>query len=288
LSSLIQEAQSLANGLFPITRDKVLDSNVEHLLRLARRLMAALPSELAGADNPDYEVAENWRKPARQVAANLLESAPWLSETTQQSLKEFLAEFPAEICMGKYEFTADWFSRKCEDQWLHDLAEIVGRPKLSFIEVGCFEGRTTVWLLDNVLTHPSSRIICIDPLFSSYRDRFYRNLAASGARSKVMVKETYSWDAICHLGRRIFDFAYIDGDHRREIVLEDAVLLWRRLKVGGLMTFDDYHSTDVRSAVDAFMSVYEHSCVRVHEGSQFTILRTSEVSPRTSTFYGTP
>ena len=38
-----------------------------------------------------------------------------------------------------------------------------GRENLSFLEVGTLEGRTTVWLLDNILTDSKSRIHCVDP-----------------------------------------------------------------------------------------------------------------------------
>jgi predicted O-methyltransferase YrrM len=36
------------------------------------------------------------------------------------------------------------------------------RPRLRFLEVGSYEGRSAVWLLSNILTHPTSRLYCVD------------------------------------------------------------------------------------------------------------------------------
>jgi predicted O-methyltransferase YrrM len=286
MSDLIQQIESLTRDLFPIRPETVDDEKVGRLLQLGRALMEAPDSALAGASNPDWEMAANWRKPARQIARGLLTSAVWLSDDTRRSLEAFLEAFQAVERLGPYEFTADWFSRKCEAQWRQNLAELAGRPRLSFVEVGCYEGRATVWLLDNILTHASSRIVCVDPFCASYVERFERNIRASGSARKVLQVQAYSSEGLKRLRKRRFDFAYIDGDHRKEFVLEDAVLVWPCLKVGGLMTFDDYSSSDVRMALDAFQSIYGAQTQIVNEGAQLTIRRTATVEARISPLYG--
>jgi len=50
---------------------------------------------------------------------------------------------------GKYTFTVDWFSRHLP-VWNEVLMPLRGRP-LRALEIGCFEGAATTWLLDNVL-----------------------------------------------------------------------------------------------------------------------------------------
>jgi predicted O-methyltransferase YrrM len=288
MSDLIQQIESLTRDLYPIRPETVDDEKVARLLRLGRELLVAPASALTGASNPDWEVAANWRKPARQVARGLLASAAWLSDETRRSLEAFLDAFQAIESLGRYEFTADWFSRKCEAQWQQDLAALAGRPRLSFLEVGCYEGRATVWLLDHILTHASSRIVCIDPFCSAYVNRFERNIRASGAARKVRQVQAYSAEGLRRLRTRRFDFAYIDGDHRKEFVLEDAVLAWPCVKVGGLVTFDDYSSSGVRVALDAFLSIYGAQSQIVHEGAQLTIRRTATMGPHISPLYGRP
>ena len=38
----------------------------------------------------------------------------------------------------------------------------------------------------------------------------------------------------------MYDFIYIDGDHTAFAVLEDMVLSWKLLKIGGMLLVDDY------------------------------------------------
>jgi len=63
-----------------------------------------------------------------------------------------------------------------------------------------------------------------------------------------------------------YDFVYIDGSHKAVDVLEDAVLSFRLLKVGGLMMFDDYawqgggptEFDNPKRGVDAFYYAYRN------------------------------
>lgn len=50
---------------------------------------------------------------------------------------------------SKYTFTVDWFSRHLP-VWNEVLMPLRGRP-LRALEIGCFEGAATTWLIDNVL-----------------------------------------------------------------------------------------------------------------------------------------
>lgn len=56
-----------------------------------------------------------------------------------------------------------------------------------YLEVGVFEGRALVWLLENILTHPTARATCIDLFPDDLEQRFRRNLDLSGYASKVTV-----------------------------------------------------------------------------------------------------
>src|ERR1700733_3672127 len=55
----------------------------------------------------------------------------------------------------------DWHSRHAA-YWEHWLAPYVDKP-VSALEIGSCEGRSALWLINNVLTHSRSRIHCVDP-----------------------------------------------------------------------------------------------------------------------------
>lgn len=134
------------------------------------------------------------------------------------------------------QFTRDWFSHNI-GSWQRWLSGLAGRPGLRALEIGSFEGRATTWLLGNVLTDETSRIDCIDPFRTDYYQRFLSNIEPW--RRRVTVHRAPSSAVLPTLGDA-FDLIYIDGDHRPFAILSDAVLSWPRLKVGGILIFDDY------------------------------------------------
>src|SRR5579862_412418 len=59
-------------------------------------------------------------------------------------------------------FTRDFTAPFCS-RWARLLKRFSGQPDVHGIEVGCFEGRSSLWFLQNVLDHETSRLTCIDP-----------------------------------------------------------------------------------------------------------------------------
>ena len=174
--------------------------------------------------------------------------------------------------MTKPVFTTNWASSR--DYWADMFAELglLGQPDLHFLEVGCFEGQATLWLMENVLTHVTSDIVVIDtfggnPEFAglgvegnSY-DRFVNNLEPWIDDGRVAVIHGPSQLRLRYHVQQ-FDFIYIDGSHAARDVLADAVLAWPLLRSGCVMCFDDYVGLKGEEweipqiAVDAFVSCY--------------------------------
>lgn len=161
-------------------------------------------------------------------------------------------------------FTEDWFSKNIKN-WNREFARLKGKP-LRFLEVGSFEGRSAIWLLENVLSHPKSEMYCIDNW--SVTDKNNKNAYSTFISnikpwaSKVKVLKGDSAEMLRNLKREQFDFIYIDANHHSKHVLEDAVLSWPLLKKGGMLIFDDYtHNKEhdincPRIGIDAFLNTY--------------------------------
>lgn len=154
----------------------------------------------------------------------------------------------------------DWFTGNIP--WFErHLAHLRGRPCL-VLEIGCHEGRSSTWMLQNILTHPDSRLTGID---LQVQPSYWRNVRATGAEHKVTVIEKPSREALRELPFQHYDFIYVDGSHWTVDVLEDAVLSFRLAKPGAVIAFDDYLWDDPRwnqegapkEAVDAFLSIYK-------------------------------
>lgn len=192
-------------------------------------------------------------------------------------------------------FSKDWFSPHTPI-WEQVYAEMRGRPGLVFLEIGVFEGRSTVWLLSHILTHPTSRVVCVDtfegsvehradPRSTAFVDdaiiddlfaRFMHNVRPH--RRRVEVRRGRSQEILRMLRPGSFDSVYVDGSHRACDVLEDAVLSFRLLRSGGLMIFDDYDWNQFRGtldhpkpAIDAFLTLFAGQFHELHRGYQVVI-----------------
>lgn len=272
--------------------ETVTESRIIRLLDMARDYLSAIKGETNEADVVRRCVY------LRNAAETLLKRADWISADAQQSLLNFIREQPEFIIEGAYKFTYDFFSKNIE-QWRKNLGRFAELPHLNFLEVGSFEGRSACWLLQNILTHETSRITCID-VFNEERsqglydttgldsasiskeDRFEHNIRQTGARHRVEKIKGRSQEVLRSLPVSFYDFIYIDGSHIAKDVLEDAVLAWRLLKEGGVMTFDDYLWQEnpnpllcPQMAIDGFLKVYEDHYQLVHKAYQITLEKLS-------------
>ncbi len=176
----------------------------------------------------------------------------------------------------------DWAESR--EHWPTLLKPYVGVPDLRFLEVGCYEGASTVWLLQHVLTDPTSRIDVVDtftgqPYWSLDHRDFYDRFLANVQPWRDRVNESIGCSAdILPTLRGPYDLVYIDGSHTAPNCLTDAVLAWPLLKPGGLMLFDDYNwdapfpeLQKPKVAVDAFVRVFADQLDGSEQGRQYVV-----------------
>lgn len=147
-----------------------------------------------------------------------------------------------------YQFSEDY--HQChEANWSRLLAPLKGRPGLNVLEIGSFEGRSAIWLLNNLMTDPAARLTCVD-LFCEWGPAFDHNIALSGHGAKVRKIKGRSETILPHLAGEKFDLIYVDGHHGAMNVLFDAVSSWTLLAPGGYLIFDDYLWELTKPALD--------------------------------------
>lgn len=193
------------------------------------------------------------------------------SRMLAREMHDLFADSPP-IPHPKYRFTFDWVTPHA-DAWASDLASLKGKAAVRALEIGCFEGQSACWFLDNILTDTTSRLTCVDPfaipmdtVLLRYFERYFdHNIAASGAGDRVTKLVGSSQVVLRAFPPAQFDFIYVDGSHRVGDVMQDAVMTWPLLRSGGIAIFDDYGLADDVApgllarvpgrALDAFVSI---------------------------------
>lgn len=185
--------------------------------------------------------------------------------------------------MKRYSFTNDWVSAH-SPVWKLLLKDSPAVSKL--LEIGSYEGRSTVWWMGNAFRATGKgEIFCVDTWEGSpehegtdipaVEERFLRNTAIARAKTKAKIKvhvlKGRSTDRLAHLiadGHGLsFDLIYVDGSHQCPDVLSDLVLAFELCKVGGLIICDDYlwssavHGQEnpldqPKLAIDSFVNCY--------------------------------
>ncbi len=176
---------------------------------------------------------------------------------------------PKKAYDKEYRFTKDSFTDKIP-AWTKLLADLKGKPGLHYLEIGTYEGRSALWMLENVLTHPTARLTIIDAFEEHTLATFTANTKLSGEADKFEIKVGPSTDKIREVPLNSVDLAYIDGSGRGIIMLSDLVATWHLVKVGGVVICSRYHLNPAlrhalslhagdpgpHEAIDAFLKMF--------------------------------
>lgn len=185
--------------------------------------------------------------------------------------------------MKSEQFTNDWFGnvKKIWDPYVKSFKD---QPNKRCLEVGSYEGRSTLYMAKNLCNGSGSYIDAVDtwkggldqkkePLEGLY-ERFTHNLSQEIQKNQVKINKGSSFDILMNMVQEVksgkrekYDFIYIDGSHVAKDVLIDTILAWELLKINGIMIFDDYGYAYgggawpeyfvPRTAIDAFLKCYE-------------------------------
>lgn len=206
--------------------------------------------------------------------------------------------------MKEYKFTENWF----QSNDLINFIKFNNEEELHFLEIGPYEGKSTIWFIETYLKNKKSTITCIDPWldysqdensYSSYnsssavhkisniKETFDYNINLTCQSEKVIIHKEYSHNILPKLivNKNQYDLIYIDGNHTAPFVLSDAIMSWYLLKNGGILIFDDYLwknpfisvNDDILSpkiAIDSFVNIFKYNLKELWKKEKFAVIKT--------------
>ena len=216
-------------------------------------------------------------------------SKPSFKELMRQMKQEAPSVTPTVAIQGnkkkldeRYELNQGWYDALlntemvlCSRDEAKDL-RLVPDEKRQIVEIGVYEGASSVFWSDFYMSHPESRLISIDPFTGSSEHHeapesypelaqieltARGNIAKSDNASKIEIIKGLSWDVFPELNRRFgsepwIDLLYIDGAHDPTSVARDTTLYVPMVKSGGIVIFDDYGHPDVKRGVDGALMAF--------------------------------
>ncbi len=180
-------------------------------------------------------------------------------------------------------FTNNWFEvtgKANFEKYVLPIKDDEG--DLRFLEIGCYEGQASVWMLENSEAH----LTVIDtfeggqdlPDEVNLLDRFNQNTLEYKERIAIIQGKSQEQLKNLSIFENCISFIYIDGSHLASDVLEDAVLAFPLLKKGGIMIFDDYtwgQGIDPlyipKTGIDSFVHVYGNQLEVLERNSQLIL-----------------
>ena len=142
-----------------------------------------------------------------------------------------------------FDFSNEWFDNNIPI-WI-DLfkKENLFNRNLRILEIGCFEGRSTLFLLKNLNVN---EIICVDPMleyeelkadFKKVNEKFKNNVKIY--KNCILEKKTSKEYFKNNLISKNFDLVYLDGDHHANQVYDDLVNIYKNLNNYVVIIIDD-------------------------------------------------
>jgi len=174
-------------------------------------------------------------------------------------------------------------------KWDKFLTKFVDK-KINCLDLGSYEGASTVWMLQNLCGNSESMVYSVDTWkgspeytsvdFGKIENTFNENVNNSGKISQNIKLKMTTKQGLIYLQNNsiMFDFIFIDASHIAKDVFTDAILSWDILKENGILIFDDYEWDKMskeyfnpKIAIDGFVKIFSPELKTLYAGYQYIV-----------------
>lgn len=187
-----------------------------------------------------------------------------------------------------YKYTETWFIGSEIQTILSSIFKyslFFDKKEYNILEIGCFEGLSSVFFADNLLDHEKSTLTCVDPfltidtndhrmyLQNNQELHFDYNTSVCKNSQKITIHKTTS-DKFFETNTKTFNFIYIDGCHEPDFIKRDMENSFKCLEKGGIMWMDDYSNQsnhEIKNTMNRFLEQHKDEYELLHMNYQLAI-----------------
>jgi predicted O-methyltransferase YrrM len=191
--------------------------------------------------------------------------------------------------LNKFKYTKKWFLQSELKKYIHKYLN--NKNELTILEIGCYEGLSSVFLAEQFLNNTNSRLICVEPflnienndhiqhLSNNTESSFDYNINICNNSDKIKVFKITSDNFFENYNSLMintkYDFIYIDGCHEQDFITRDMENSFKVLKNNGIMWMDDYGGGPKNALccipMNNFINKYKNEIEIIHKGYQLGI-----------------
>lgn len=135
---------------------------------------------------------------------------------------------------------------------LYDQMVLEAKDDSVFVEIGCFKGKSTCYLIDKIKeSNKKIKLYVIDNFstLGDVKDEFLLNIGQERAKSiQLIVQDSVSSSEL--FDDNSVDFLFIDTDHNKEQLKKELIAWFPKMKSNALISGHDYHHNDLKDAFD--------------------------------------
>ncbi len=186
----------------------------------------------------------------------------------------------------------NWFRQIAQHNFEEFLLPEAGKTNLNYLQLGCFTGDASVWLLENVLTGLGSILMDVDTWRGAPNEPIQEQMDFEDVYAtylnktkgyKVRINRCTTTDYLlaqygCDrpLGK-YFDFIYVDAHHTSASAFLDSELSWPLLKSDGILAIDDYEWQHPDGVDIHAPKIGIHMFLDRHEGEYTELVRNQQL-----------
>ena len=196
---------------------------------------------------------------------------------------------------SKYKFNEEWFDHNIP-LW-DELFNKFNKPIKNVLEIGCYEGRATVYLCEKVLEEGANYTVVdtfegsvaesgmdttmerLEKDNSIIEDNFMHNISFHNKINFKIHKGTSQviLPELCSKLEDKFDLIFVDASHRADDTFVDGYFALKMLKKEGILIFDDFGWKDPAQkeivsspefGIRTFATMYSEEVDTIHTGYQ--------------------